>query len=108
MLEAIAGEFPDEDETPDVVTDGDSWIAKGGTDLHLLQQILDVKTLVNADDDFASLAGLLLSKSGQMPVVGEVIEMASLHFEILDVSEYRIERVRITRLKSEDKWDEDQ
>jgi CBS domain containing-hemolysin-like protein len=43
-----------------------------------------------------------------MPVVGEVIEMASLHFEILDVSEYRIERVRITRLKSEDKWDEDQ
>jgi len=108
VLEAIAGEFPDEDETPDVVTDGDSWIAKGGTDLHLLQQILDVKTLVNADDDFASLAGLLLSKSGQMPVVGEVIEMASLHFEILDVSEYRIERVRITRLKSEDKWDEDQ
>ncbi|CAM3609980.1 TerC family protein [Rahnella victoriana] len=108
VLEAIAGEFPDEDETPDVVADGDAWIAKGGTDLHLLQQILDVKTLVNPDDDFASLAGLLLSKSGQMPVAGEVIEMASLHFEILDVSEYRIERVRITRMKSENEWDEDQ
>ena len=108
VLEAIAGEFPDEDETPDVVADGDTWIAKGGTDLHLLQQILDVKNLVNADDDFASLAGLLLSKSGQMPVAGEVIEMASLHFEILEVSEYRIERVRITRLKSEDEWDEEQ
>ena len=64
VLEAIAGEFPDEDETPDVVADGDTWIAKGGTDLHLLQQILDVKNLVNADDDFASLAGLLLTKSG--------------------------------------------
>jgi len=43
-----------------------------------------------------------------MPVAGEVIEMASLHFEILDVSEYRIERVRITRMKSENEWDEDQ
>jgi CBS domain containing-hemolysin-like protein len=106
VLEAIAGEFPDEDETPDVIADGESWIAKGGTDLHLLQQVLDVNNLVNADDDFASLAGLLLSKSGQMPVAGEVIEMASLHFEILEVTDYRIERVRITRIKSEDEWDE--
>lgn len=108
VLEAIAGEFPDEDETPDVVADGDAWIAKGGTDLHLLQQVLDVKTLVNPDDDFASLAGLLLSTSGQMPVPGEIIEMDSLRFEVLNVSEYRIERVRITRIKSEDEWDEDQ
>jgi len=106
VLEAIAGEFPDEDEMPDVIADDESWIAKGGTDLHLLQQVLDVNNLVNADDDFASLAGLLLSKSGQMPVAGEVIEMASLHFEILEVTDYRIERVRITRIKSEDQWDE--
>jgi len=41
-----------------------------------------------------------------MPVAGEVIEMASLHFEILEVTDYRIERVRITRIKSEDEWDE--
>ncbi|MFU2318134.1 TerC family protein [Rahnella sp. PCH160] len=108
VLEAIAGEFPDEDETPDVIADGESWIAKGGTDLHLLQQVLDVNTLVSPDDDFASLAGFLLSKSGQMPVTGEVIEMASLRFEILDVSEYRIERVRISRIKSEDGWEQGQ
>ena len=91
-----------------MIADGDSWIAKGGTDLHLLQQILDINTLVSPDDDFASLAGLLLSKSGQMPVAGEVIEMASLHFEILDVTDYRIERVRITKIQSEDHWEEDQ
>ncbi|AVF35134.1 TerC family protein [Rahnella sikkimica] len=108
VLEAIAGEFPDEDETPDVIADGESWIAKGGTDLHLLQQVLDVNTLVSPDDDFTSLAGLLLSKSGQMPVAGEVIEMASLRFEILNVSEYRIERVRITRIKSEHDWEQEQ
>jgi len=108
VLEAIAGEFPDEDETPDVIADGDAWIAKGGTDLHLLQQILDINTLVSPDDDFASLAGLLLSKSGQMPVAGEVIDMASLHFEILEVTDYRIERVRITKIQSENGWEEDQ
>ena len=35
VLEAIAGEFPDEDETPDDVTDGDSWIAFTNLDLAL-------------------------------------------------------------------------
>ncbi|HAI06303.1 MAG TPA: hypothetical protein DCM39_11275, partial [Pantoea sp.] len=41
VLEAIAGEFPDEDETPDIIADGDGWLVKGGTDLHSLQQLLD-------------------------------------------------------------------
>lgn len=104
VLEAIAGEFPDEDETPDVVVDGDGWIAKGGTDLHLLQQILDTYELVSPTDDYASLAGLLLAQSGQMPVVGEIIEIPPLKFEILELVEYRIERVRITKMKSEHDW----
>lgn len=30
VLEAIAGEFPDEDETPDIIADGDGWLVKGG------------------------------------------------------------------------------
>ncbi len=107
VLEAIAGEFPDEDETPDVIVDGDGWIAKGGTDLHLLQQVLDTTDLVSPTADYASLAGFLLSLSGQMPEVGEIISMPPLTFEILDVSEYRIDRVRITKAKM-DEWREDE
>ena len=34
VLEAIAGEFPDADETPEIVIDGDGWLIKGSTDLH--------------------------------------------------------------------------
>ena len=29
VLEAIAGEFPDADETPEIVIDGDGWLIKG-------------------------------------------------------------------------------
>ncbi len=32
MLEAIAGEFPDADETPEIAADAEGWIVKGGTD----------------------------------------------------------------------------
>ncbi|MGU0056892.1 hypothetical protein ACVXG7_20810 [Enterobacter hormaechei] len=31
VLEAIAGEFPDADETPEIVADGDGWLVKGTT-----------------------------------------------------------------------------
>ncbi|MEG3135574.1 TerC family protein [Rouxiella sp. T17] len=106
VLEAIAGEFPDEDETPDVVVDGDGWMAKGGTDLHSLEQLLNNFELFSPNADYATLAGLLLSESGQMPVVGEVIEMAGLRFEIIEVSEYRIDRVRITKLAYQDPREE--
>lgn len=105
VLEAIAGEFPDEDETPDVIVDGDGWMAKGGTDLHSLEQLLNTSDLVSTNADYATLAGLLLSESGQMPVEGEVIEMAALRFAVIEVSEYRIERVRITKIPLRDERD---
>lgn len=98
VLEAIAGEFPDEDETPDIVADGSGWLVKGGADLHSLEQILDSHELVSPDDDYATLAGMLLSHFGQMPTVGEIIELYPLRFQVVEVSEYRIELVRIDKM----------
>ncbi len=97
VLEAIAGEFPDEDETPDIVADGDGWLVKGGTDLHSLEQLLDVHCLVEAGADHASLAGRLISLHEMIPQAGEVIDIENLHFTIIAATEYRIDLVRVTR-----------
>ncbi|MBD8161348.1 TerC family protein [Erwinia persicina] len=101
VLEAIAGEFPDEDETPDIIADGDGWLVKGGTDLHSLQQLLDTQDLVRPEDDHASLAGLLIEQKGQLPKPGEVIEMPPLRFQIIEATDYRIDLVRVTRERNE-------
>lgn len=106
VLEAIAGEFPDEDETPDIIEDGDRWLVKGGADLHSLEQALDCDDLVSPTEDYASLAGFLLSYSGQMPTVGDVVELHDLRFEILEISDYRIELVSITKVKPLHEQDE--
>ncbi|WP_130835202.1 TerC family protein [[Erwinia] mediterraneensis] len=97
VLEAIAGEFPDEDETPDIVADGDGWLVKGGTDLHSLQQLLDYHELVKPEDDHASLAGLLIAQKGILPQPGEIIDMPPLHFHIVEATDYRIDLVRVTK-----------
>ncbi|WP_338490107.1 TerC family protein [Erwinia aphidicola] len=102
VLEAIAGEFPDEDETPDIIADDDGWLVKGGTDLHSLQQLLDTQELVKPEDDHASLAGLLIDQKGQLPKAGEVIEMLPLRFQIIEATDYRIDLVRVTKERQED------
>ena len=96
VLEAIAGEFPDEDETPDIVMQENGWLAKGTADLHQLEQSLGGVALVSADDEYATLAGLLLAWHERMPTVGESIRIGGFEFTILEISERRIELVRIT------------
>lgn len=106
VLEAIAGEFPDEDETPDIIADGNGWLVKGGTDLHSLQQLLNTQVLVNPQDDHASLAGLLIAQKGQLPVPGEVIELPPVSFQIIEATDYRIDLVRVTRARERHEEDE--
>lgn len=97
VLEAIAGEFPDADETPEIIRDGDGWLVKGSTDLHALQQHLDINTLVNDEEDIASIAGLLIAVNGQIPKQGDMIEIAPLSFQIVEANDYRVDLVRVIK-----------
>jgi CBS domain containing-hemolysin-like protein len=108
VLEAIAGEFPDEDETPDIIADGEGWLVKGGTDLHSLQQLLDTQVLVNPEDDHASLAGLLIAQKGQLPLPGEIIELPPVSFQIIEATDYRVDLVRVTRARERHEEDEEE
>ncbi len=100
ILEAIAGEFPDADESPDIVRDGEGWLVKGSTDLHVLEQSLGGISLVNADDDYATIAGLLLAQQEEMPKVGESFQFGEFRFEVTAISDRRIELIRVTRVLS--------
>ena len=97
ILEAIAGEFPDADETPEIARDGDGWLVKGMADLHQLEQSLGDVSLVSDDDEYVTLAGLLLAQHEGLPKVGEVFQFGDFRFEVREMSDRRIELVRITR-----------
>ena len=104
VLEAIAGEFPDADETPEIVADGDGWLVKGTTDLHAFQHALGLDNLV--DDDIATVAGLVIAVNGQIPHVGDVIELPSLHITITAANNYRVDQIRVVKLASPHDEDE--
>ena len=96
LLEAIVGELPDEDETPDMVQEGESWLINGSTNIHQIEQTLGHDGLVSESDEYVTLAGMLLSHFGSLPTSGQQLRLGQLCFEVLAVSERRIERVRVT------------
>jgi CBS domain containing-hemolysin-like protein len=100
ILEAIAGEFPDEDEQPDVQEQGPGcWRVAGTADLHYLEQVLETDELISENDDYTSLAGFMLERLGNLPTVGEAVEVDGLRFEVIEVVERRIASVLVTRVE---------
>jgi len=99
ILEAIAGEFPDEDEQPVVQELGPGrWRVDGTADLHYLEQVLEVDALVGETDDYTSLAGLMLERFGTLPKVGDTVEIEGFRFEVAQVLERRIATVTVSRI----------
>lgn len=99
LLEAIAGEFPEEGETPDIQPQPDAghWLVDGLVDLHTLEAATEIWTLADSDD-YSTLAGFLLAQFGQLPERGAVIEAHGLRFEILRMDKRRIDLVDVRRL----------
>src|SRR3546814_3664090 len=81
VFEAIAGEFPDEDELPDIVADGDNtWKIDGAADLHHVEQVLETEGLVDDAQEFSTLAGYLLSRFGHLPTDRKSTRLNSSHY----------------------------
>mgnify|MGYP003552619742 CR=1 FL=1 len=99
ILEAIAGEFPDEDEQLAIQARAPGeWEVIGTADLRQLQQVLGTEGLVGMDADYTSLAGFLLARFERFPEVGQSVEHDGLRYEILAVEAHRIARVAIRRI----------
>lgn len=102
VFEAIAGEFPDEDETLDIIQEAeDRWRVDGAADLHHLELLFHVDGLVDDEENYATLAGYLLDRFDHLPQPGDSCELEQdgmvLTFTVLKVAGRRIATVRIER-----------
>lgn len=102
VFEAIAGEFPDEDETPDIVIENDNrWRVDGAADLHHLELLLNTDDLVDDEEGYSTLAGYLLERFGHLPKAGDSCELKQAHatftFTVLRLDGRRIASVQIER-----------
>ncbi len=94
LVEEIVGEIRDEHEKAEVVKESDtSYIFNGNTDLDLLEKLLGVRP---DEKEATTIAGLVSELAGHIPKAGEVFEENGLRFEVLESTERRVDRVRVS------------
>lgn len=96
VLEAIAGEFPDEDETPEIIKQDDHWIVEGTASLHQLRLELDDPELLIEADQF-TIGGYMISQLADMPEVNQVMDVAGYRFTILETLPSRILKLKVEK-----------
>ena len=100
ILEEIVGEINDEyDEEEHNYTklDANSYIFEGKTLLNDFSKILNLPDdeFDDVEGDADSLAGLLLEIKGDFPVVHEILKYKRYTFEVLEIDERRISKVKV-------------
>src|SRR5215813_3970883 len=75
ILEEIVGEIEDEDiageELEDIVQENDeNYVVLGSTAIGKIERVFDMEI---EDDDFTTIAGLVINESGKVPTVGELL-----------------------------------
>ncbi len=94
LVEEIVGEIRDEHDKTEVVRENDhSYIVAGNTDIDRLGELFGIRP---EGKDSSTVAGLVSELAGRIPRRGEVVEEDGLRFEVLDATERRVERVRIS------------
>jgi CBS domain containing-hemolysin-like protein len=94
LVEEIVGEIRDEHEKGEIVKESDtSYVFNGNTDLDLIEKLLGIRP---EEKDATTVAGLVSELAGHIPRPGEVFEENGLRFEVLESTDRRVDRVRIS------------
>jgi putative hemolysin len=98
ILEEIVGEIEDEDiggEEVEIVESGAGcYEVLGSTEIGKIERLFDMEI---EDDDFTTIAGLVINESGKVPRSGEQLTLRGLEVEVLEADERRIGRLRLKR-----------
>ena len=99
LVEEIVGEIRDDHDKPEVVREGErSFLVSGGMDVDRLDELFGTKL---EGKESATIAGLVSELAGRIPHKGEVVEDDGLRFEVLESTDRKVERVRVTAVQPE-------
>jgi putative hemolysin len=95
LVEEIVGEIRDEHEAKaDIVRENEnSYVVPGNMDVDRLDELFHIRP---NGHEAATVAGLVSELLGRIPEQGEVVEENGLRFEVLESTDRRVERLRIS------------
>ena len=99
ILEEIVGEIEDEDiggeELQEIVeASAGCYDVLGSTEIGKIERLFAMEI---EDDDFTTIAGLVINEAGKVPHTGDHLRFRGLEIEVLEADERRISRLRVKR-----------
>ncbi len=103
IIEEIVGEIEDEDLDEEIVEiiEGDAgyYDILGSTEIDNIERLFDIEI---EDEDFTTLAGMVINEAGYVPKTGEKLTLRGLEVEILQADEKKINLLRLHKLTTEE------
>jgi magnesium and cobalt transporter len=99
VLEEIVGDIADEHDTEGKQNfirrqDADHYAVAGLTPIELFNDYFDAKF---SDEEFDTIAGLVVNAFGHLPKKGEITQLDDFQFEVVDADDRQIHRLRVLR-----------
>jgi CBS domain containing-hemolysin-like protein len=102
LVEEIVGEIHDEydvdEETPITAIGPSEYAVCGDAEVEKLGDLLDLDL---AADNYVTVSGLIMQNLGRLPKRGEKFEIKGLAFEVLDVDQKRIKKLKVKKMAAE-------
>jgi len=83
-----------------VKRDADSWLVDGVTPVEDVLRALDIEEMPD-DENYETIAGFMMYMLKKIPKRTDCVEYAGYKFEVVDIDNYKIDQLLVTRLKNE-------
>ena len=98
VMSTVMGELVSmQDESLIIKRDDNSWLMEGVTPIRDVLHALQMDHLPD-EDDYETLAGFFMAKLRRVPKRTDVITYLGFRFEVMDVDNYRIDQVMVSRI----------
>ncbi|MBU6492050.1 MAG: HlyC/CorC family transporter [Burkholderiales bacterium] len=88
--------YPSDDEQI-VKRDDNSWLVDGVTPIDDVKKALQIEELPG-EGDYETIAGFMINALKRIPKKSEAVEAAGFRFEVVDIDNYKIDQLLISRL----------
>jgi len=99
LVEEIVGELREEGESKsDIIRESEtSYVVPGNMDVDRLDELFGIRL---GDWEATTVSGLVTEIAGHIPSPGEIVEQDRLRFEVLESTNRRVERVRVSSISA--------
>ena len=102
VLEAIVGDLPAQgqrDQPQSKQREDGSWLIDATLAVNELKTILHLEKLPQeAEADYQTLGGLVMTQFGRIPAVSDRFDWAGWRFEVIDMDRHRVDKVMVSRV----------